>query len=40
MQCKSVKGRRLPDVNGREDETGLWDEPLGVWRWILNGTLR
>ena len=22
---------RLPDVRGREDETGLWEEPPGTW---------
>lgn len=37
MQCKSVKGVRLPDVSGRDDETGLWDKPPGSWRWRLNG---
>lgn len=37
MKCESVKGHRLPDVNGRDDETGLWDEPPGTWRWRLGG---
>ena len=37
MQCNSVKGRRLPDVNGRDDETGLWEEPPGTWHWRING---
>ena len=37
MQCESVDGRRLPDVHGRDDETGLWDKPPGTWRWRLGG---
>ena len=37
MQCESVQGRRLPDVHGREDETGLWKEPPGTWRWRIDG---
>ena len=35
MICESVSGRRLPDVRDREDETGLWKEPPGTWRWRL-----
>ena len=36
MKCRSVDGRRAPDVRGREDETGLWREPPGTWRWRLD----
>ena len=35
--CESVKGQRVADVHGREDETGLWDAPPGTWRWWLDG---
>ena len=37
MKCLSVDGQRLPDVEGREDETRLWDQPPGSWCWRLDG---
>ena len=37
MQCESVEGCRMPDVHGRDDETGHWHKPPGTWRWRLDG---
>ena len=37
MNCKSVRGFRLPDVKGDDDLTGIWHEPPGSWRWRFNG---
>ena len=37
MICESVKGQRIADIQGRDDETGLWNSPPGTWRWRLNG---
>ena len=37
MIYQSVKGVRLPDVYGRDQEMDIYDMSPGSWRWRLDG---